>query len=170
MKKYTIEDIRDLDPCYDPAKVILEDWSGTVIDILKLDNVLAEDRIWVVTRYLSDKQNRLFAVWCARESLNLIDNPDPRSLEACDVAERFALNKASQEDLIAARVEARAATWDAASDNARAVTWDAAWVAAWAVSDAASNAAWAAMVAAREIGRDAKIERLAKALENKEWD
>lgn len=30
---------------------------------------------WEVTKYLSDKQNRLFAVWGVREALNRVHNP-----------------------------------------------------------------------------------------------
>ena len=88
----------------------------------------------------NDRTLRLFAVWCAREALKLIDDPDPRSIAACDVAERFANCDATYEELI----DARDAAWTAAMDAARAAAWaarDAAWTAA---MDAARYAAWAA--------------------------
>jgi hypothetical protein len=64
----------------------------------------------------NERTARLFAVWCAREALKLVPNPDPRSVNACDVGERFANGGATKEELAAAR----AAAWDAAWDAARA--------------------------------------------------
>lgn len=52
---------------------------------------------------------RLFAVYCYRDTLNWVKNPDPRSIEAANVAERFALGQATQEELSAAAREAWAA-------------------------------------------------------------
>jgi hypothetical protein len=93
----------------------------------------------------NDKTARLFAVWCAREALKLVDKPDPRSVKACDVAERFANGEATQEERAAAGEAAR----DAAGDAARDAAGDAAWAAAWyAARDAARYAAWAAARAA----------------------
>jgi hypothetical protein len=145
LKVYTLQDIRDLHPCYDPAKYLPEDWQGTAIDILKVDACPPEDRLWVVSNWLDDRTLRLFAVWCAREALNLIDSPDPRSIAACDVAERFANGEATADELAAARAAAwaaardaaRAAAWAAARDAARAAAWAAAWDAAWDAARAA---------------------------------
>ena len=99
---------------------------------------------------MSDKDMRLFAVWCAREALKLLKNPDPRSLNACDVAERFANGQATSDELDAARDAAWSAAMDADSDAARsaarAAARDAAWAAAW-------SAAWSA-------ARDAQIDKL----------
>ena len=98
----------------------------------------------------NDKTARLFAVWCAREALKLVDEPDPRSLAACDVAERYANGKATDEELSAA--------WDAAWAAGRYAAWDAARDAAWAAArDAARDAAWAA-------ARDAQIKKLCEML------
>ena len=92
---------------------------------------------------------RLFAVWCARQTLAIVPNPDPRSIAACDVAERYANGQATDEELNAAW----AAAWDAARDAATAAARDAAWDAARdATRAAARDAAWAA---ARDATRDA---------------
>lgn len=37
---------------------------------------------------ITDRICRLFAVWSYRDTLNWIKNPDPRSVEAANVAER----------------------------------------------------------------------------------
>lgn len=43
-----------------------------------------------------DNLNRQFAVWCAREALSYVPEPDPRLLGALDVVERFANGQASE--------------------------------------------------------------------------
>lgn len=53
---------------------------------------------------------RLFAVWCARQALSCVPNPDRRCQSACDVAERFARGKAAESELRTARIAARKAT------------------------------------------------------------
>lgn len=114
---FTYQDIVSWDPCYDPIKFLSKDWEGTAIDILKMGNIPAKDRLWAVLREecIDAKTLRLFAVWNGREALSLIDNPDARSIEALNVAERYANGEATKEELKAARV----AAWDAAWDTAR---------------------------------------------------
>jgi hypothetical protein len=153
MKQITLQEIRELNPCYDPAKFLPEDWTGTVVDILNVEDCPAEDRIWVVLReeFIDAKTLRLFAVWCAREALKLVENPDVRSIEACNVAERYANGEATDEELSAAAWAASAAwagsaaraAWAArAGSAARAAR---AARAAWAAS--AARDAWAASAA-----------------------
>ena len=72
----------------------------------------------------NERTARLFAVWCARQALALVPDPDPRSVAAVDTAERFASGRATAGEL------------DAAVDAARA-----AWAAAWATAGAAARAA-----------------------------
>ena len=142
---YTIADIRALQPCYDPTRYLAEDWSGTAVDVLRVSDCPAEDRIWVVAHWLDERTLRLFAVWCARRALALVEHPDPRSLTVCDVAERFANGRATREELVAA--------WDAAWAAARAAAWAAARAAASAASAArAAGAARDAGDAARDAG------------------
>lgn len=182
MKTYTLADIRALSPCYDPADKVSEDWTGTVADILRLENVEAKDRFWVATRLLDDRTNRLFAVWCAREALKLVETPDPRSVAACDVAERFANGEASVEELAAAASAAwaawaasaaawaawaaAAAAWAALAASARAAAWaSAAALTASAADAAARAAAWAAREEA--AARSAQVQQLLKMVEEK---
>jgi hypothetical protein len=60
--------------------------------------------VWIATRHgvLTDKELRLFAVFCAREALALLPSPDPRSVEAVNVAERHANGQATDAELSAA--------------------------------------------------------------------
>ena len=97
------------------------------------DKLPAEWLVWVATRQgvLTDKELRLFAVYCARSVEHLM--ADQRSRQAIDVAERFAHGNATDEELTAAWAAARAAAW-----------------AAWA----AMVAAEAARVAAMEVQAD----------------
>ena len=74
---------------------------------------------------------------------------DERSLNALDVAERYADGLANNEELDAAWDAVRDAAWDAARAAARDAAWDAAWDAA---RDAARAAAWDAV---RDAARDA---------------
>jgi len=85
-----------------------------------------KDIYWVLLRkeFMPDKDLRLFAVWCARGALKLIDNPDERSINACNVAERYANGEASEEEIIdaaayAAAAYAAAAAYDVQIDKLR---------------------------------------------------
>ena len=98
-----------------------------------------------------DREIRHYMVWCARQVQHLMT--DPRSINALDVAEKFADGLATQEELDAARVVARAATFAATYGATCAAAW-AVWAATWAdAGDAGSAAASAA--------RDARVVRAA---------
>ena len=98
--------------------------------------------IWVATRpsVLTGKELRLFAVFCARQVQHLMT--DPRSIEAINVAEKYAQDQASDDELAAARAAARAAAWAAARAEAAAWAEAAAGAEAW-VEAAAGAEAWA---------------------------
>ena len=82
------EIIRKFNPCYDPASVGIPD--GEVLSITDWVNkyrktVKSEaDIVWLVARsaFMSDKDLRMFAVWCAREALKLVEIHDQRNVEA----------------------------------------------------------------------------------------
>lgn len=78
----------------------------------------------------NDRTLRLFAVWSSREILKYMYDPDPRSINACDVAERYANGQASEAEL----EEARNLVWNSPKDIAwnisRAVLRIPAWIAA----------------------------------------
>lgn len=128
LKKFTIEDIRSSNPCYDPSKYLKENFKGSAIDILNNEYIPFEDRLWVIlrTEIVSEKLMRLFAVWSYRQTLVFVKNPDPRSIKAADISEAFALDKASREELSAARSAALSAAESAAWSAARSAAWSAA--------------------------------------------
>jgi hypothetical protein len=138
-KTISNEIIRKFNPCFDPSDIIkneneelpIKDWVHKYRDI-----VPANDIIWLLLRreFMSEKDLRLFAVWCAREALKIVENPDIRSVEACNVAERYANGETTQEEIHTAND----AAYDAAHDVAAAAR------AAAHASYAAANAARAA--------------------------
>lgn len=110
MKAYTNEDLRDKHACYDPIKHFKEYKGYTLLDYLGHKTCPLKDRVWCVTRFLDDRSSRLFAVWCARRALKLIEDPDPRSLKAIEIVEKFANSEASLEELGKAYEDAEDAT------------------------------------------------------------
>jgi len=176
--KTTLNAIRDHHPCADGWKKLLANLGKTAADddplslITILDSNGIDDALWCLRAvYDHDKEIRLFAVWCARQVQHLMT--DQRSVDALDVAERFANGDATKEELDAAG----AAAWAAARAEARAEAWDAAGAAAWAAASAAARAeawgaAWdaasaAAMAAALEEARAAAWEAASAAQETK---
>ena len=159
MKTFTIADIRSWNPCYDPNRHLPEDWSGTVLEILNHKTISPKDKFWVVCRedLIDAKTLRLFAVWCARQVEHLMT--DSKSKQTLDVAERFAHDKATSDELTAARAAAYAAYADADADayaDDAAAAADAAAADAAAAAYAAANAdARAAAYAARAAYVDA---------------
>jgi len=134
---------------------------------LTMDDVWAraapDDIIWVATRegVLSDRDCRLFAVYCARSIEHLLT--DQRFRDAIAVAERFADGKATRDELAAARVaawhasvaalDARVAAGGDLTDDASAAAWyvahPSAGPSAWSAASAAAAAGAAANVAVR---------------------
>lgn len=79
--------------------------------------------ILFVNKFISEKDLRLFSVWCARESLKLIEKPDKKLINVCDVSEHFANGEATKNDLDAARNDAlKAAVRASKKANKKGVT------------------------------------------------
>ena len=125
------------------VKAYFDRFGGSVsaLDILNLNDVSAEDKLWSVLReeFIPAPILHEFACVCAEYALTLIDSPDPRSVKAIEVKRAWMRGEATDEE--------RAAALDAASEAVREA---AAWAApgAWAASEAAGYAASAAASAA----------------------
>ena len=160
----TIKEFMEFDPCCSEEQIReiageKEEW--TALEILRLDSVSAEDKLWAVLRpeFIDDKALRLFAVWCARQC----NQTDERCINAIDVAERYAHGNATYAELNATRKATRKAARYAALNAARYAALNAAWD---ATEDAARDAAWyAALNAAWYAARDAQVAHLIEMLE-----
>jgi hypothetical protein len=151
MKTFTIADIRSWKPCYDPSAHLPEGWVGTALDMLKHPTIPDKDKLRLVRRckVMTAKGLRLSAVDCARRAQTYPKNytPDPRTLSAINVAERYANGEATEEELRVARIAAYAVANAAAADavaaaaDAVAAAADAGYAAA---AYAAANAGYAA--------------------------
>ena len=143
--KTTLNKIRAHSPCTDGWEKLLKNLGKTKADddplaltaILESNGI--DDALWCLRAVDGhEREMRLFAVDCARSVQQLMT--DKLSLDALDVAERFANGLATQTELAAADA-AWAAAWTAADAAADAA--DAAWAAAWTAADAARAASWA---------------------------
>lgn len=108
-----------------------------------------EDAMWALRVVKGeDARIRRYAVWCARQVQHLM--ADPRSVDALDVAERYADGLATDDELRAAEQAAWRVpdiyAWTAAGAAAKAALWAAVPKGIWA---GAGTAAAAASVAAR---------------------
>lgn len=147
--------IRKLKPCYDPSEVVkdeneelpVKEWVTKYRDLIKDKS----DIIWLLCNklYMSERDMRLFAVWCAREAMKLVEYPDPRSVTACNIAEKYARGEATEEELT-----------DARNDAFLTVSGDAEYAAWSAARPTATSAARATARATRDAARDAQIDKL----------
>ena len=94
---------------------------ATALDILKLERVQAEDRLWAVLREEFIPANMLheFACRCAEKALELVENLDPRSVAAIEAKRKWLRGEIANSELAAARAAARTAALDAAWSAAR---------------------------------------------------
>jgi len=159
----TVDQVMNLKPCY-KRQWVEDRFAGRdsmyLTDILDL-NISIDDKIWAVTKFLTDETNRIFARWCALQVVHLWDCPDitRQYLETGDEGIRAAANDAAGD-------AASAAAWAAASAAANDVAWAAAGAAAWdAARTAAGAAAWDVEWDAAEVAAgDAQVEKLKEML------
>ena len=91
------------------------------------DKIAAESmRLLYCLGETTEANLRLFACDVAEDALSLVENPDPRSVAAIEVARRYAVGAATRDELDAAQAAARAAARAAAETAARAAVWSAA--------------------------------------------
>ncbi len=83
--------------------------SDKPVSILDVLEIAGHDHAVTALRAVPsyDREKRLFAVRCARQLSSFMQ--DPRSIQAVEVAERYANNQATQMDLVLAYADATAA-------------------------------------------------------------
>ena len=116
MKKITAEMIMDKEPCEDWTEERVRKYIGkgkTLKEILEIKEVSEEDRIWCVTRFLPDKTNRAFAIWCAQQCRTDVQEIK----DYIKVIKRYYAGKATDKELKAAAYWA--ADWAADSATER---------------------------------------------------
>ena len=67
--KITVEQIMDKKPCGKWTEKRIRKYLGkgmSLLEILNLKGVSVENKIWGATKFLPDKINREFAIWCAK--------------------------------------------------------------------------------------------------------
>ena len=178
MKTVTYEEFLEFDPCWleeeggaERLKAYFDRFGGrmSALDILNLDDVDAEDKLWSVLReeFIPAPILREFACVCAECALTLIDNPDPRSIKAIEVKRAWIRGEATDKELDTARGAACSAAKKAARSAARNAA-RVARAAAWAACDAAwaaCPAAWTASEAGWDDGSEAQVAYLIMVLE-----
>lgn len=139
----TLKHIRKHSPCSNGWAKLLCHLNKTRADdepvslLTILDSNGLNDALWclrAVDGY--QREMRLYAVWCARQTQHLMT--DQRSISALDVAENYANHQATDAELDEASVAALNAVLDTACGPAREAAWaaarttdrDAAWAAA----------------------------------------
>lgn len=94
----------DEDYCRDSYIRLVYKEPISILSILK-SNGLA-DALWALRCVPGiDRDARLFIVWCGRQVQHLMT--DKRAIEALNIAERFAIGTATEDELVAARTAAR---------------------------------------------------------------
>ena len=143
--KITVKDIMSKTPCNEWTEERLRKHIGegkTLLQICRMGSVDIAERIWCVTRFLDDKTNRAFAIWCARQC-----KADKKEItEYIDVIERYYDGKSTDEEVKAADW---VAYWAVGSEADSAAYWAAYWAVGWAADWAVGREAdWAAYCAA----------------------
>lgn len=117
MKTVTYEQFLKFNPCWletEEGRKRLrkyKDWwedGKTALDILSLEEISADDRLWTVLRpeFIEDNILHEFACRCAERALSRIDNPDPRSIAAIEAKRAWIMGEISDDKLKIAQNEA----------------------------------------------------------------
>jgi hypothetical protein len=121
MKKITMSMLRSYGPCYDPIKHLPENFTGTVLDILRHKTIPPADKLWAVCRedFLSASLLRKFAIAQAKTCRKNIPDKDKKEFDRIlRIVTRFANGKATDDERSAVRSAAESAAGSAAGSAA----------------------------------------------------
>ena len=104
----TIKEFMEFKPCYSEEqirKIAGEKEEWTALEILRLDSVSAEDKLWAVLRpeFLDDTTFQMFAEWCAQQC----KQTDPVCIARIEVEKRYAQGMATEAEVEAASSAAK---------------------------------------------------------------
>ena len=136
----------------------------SVAEVAAKTDVPIADRIWCLIRAagMTGKDQRLFACRCAMRALSGVATPDPRSLRAVEVSERYAEGTATKEELTKAIRDAYDAAY--ADVDVDAADYAAYYAAGAAAYYAAAAAAYADDAVARNAERETQLADLVEVL------
>ena len=116
----TDKDVAKKNPCY-LHKYLPEGWSKTLLEIAELKEVPASDRIWLITAFLPDRENRMFAIWNARQAQVVAKlKTNEKYNDIMSVVERYANGNATEDERASAWESAWESAWASARGSARA--------------------------------------------------
>ena len=133
------------------------------------DKCVASERT-VIAMADAGETLHLFACWCAEQALQLVENPDPRSIAAIQAKYKWLRGEITDNELDAARDAARDATWTSGWASMNAARSTAVWASSttsWNTERHAARNAIGTDLAARDAVRAAqnlKLTRMVKEL------
>lgn len=86
-RRYTLREIGQQDPWFDPTEVFGEGWSGTLPDVLDMP-INAEARVWTVVSLLPERMAVAAGCILVRDISDLLAYP--ASIQMLEAAERYA--------------------------------------------------------------------------------
>jgi hypothetical protein len=145
-KTISLDLIQSFNPCYNPSNIIDENEILSIKDAyFKYKDKVKDkqDIIWVLCRkdFLTDTQIKHFALFCAKQAVSYIANPDPIITKCIETTEKYLNGTATLDQLLKDKKDAYAAAADAANAYASYAAY-----AAYAYA-AAADASYAAYVA-----------------------
>ena len=168
MKLINLEYLKSLKPCEDSLDNAIKYYSkfeGDILDVLYLDKISPEDKIWLASKVLPDNILHRFAIECAYSTLDNFEKEfpnDSRPRKAIEAKQAWLDGEISDEELR----EAYSATWSASYSAAYSAALSASFSASYSASLSASlSAYYAALSAAHSQHYELLINKLINLIE-----
>jgi len=142
--------IRTFNPCSDRInhfENVNPKFNGTIVDLLKLDNITYQDKIWVACKVVDYKILQFWSLECAEFVLPNYEKqyPNDKTIrESLDIIRKVLkgeLPVSAAESAAWSAASAESAAWSAARSAAESAAWSAARSAAWSAESAAKSVA-----------------------------
>ena len=119
MKLINIEYLKSLKPCknrLDNAIKYYSKFEGDILDVLSLDNISSEDKVWLASKVLPDNILHRFSIECAYSTLDNFESKFPNDLrprKAIEAKQAWLNNEISDEELEEVRSASLSASYSA---------------------------------------------------------